>query len=117
MLHVGKSVLVNFSARSNFSLRQGLSDMPMACAFTVAKSGTYLGVPVGPCTICAELEAAILKYQTRCAYIRSVPGFLQERLRAHQMYAVGVLLFLAQMFELPLELGWHLCLQVCFRRL
>lgn len=41
------------------------------------------------------------KYQARCVYVRSVPGFLAGRLRAQHLYGVSVFLFIVQLAFLP----------------
>lgn len=98
VLHVGKLVSIIFPDRTDTALRP---NVPLARSFTVARQGVCLGVLVGLGTVGNEFDTAIRRYRARCAYIRSVPGFLQERMRAHHMYTVGVLLFLAQLADLP----------------
>lgn len=48
-----------------------------------------------------ECDAAVMKHHSRCSHIRSVPGFVADRLHAHEMFVVSVLLFLAQLVEVP----------------
>lgn len=73
----------------------------MAGSVAVARSGIYLGVPVGPDSIGREFDVAVMKDQARCTHIRCVPGFVAESFRACQMFAISVLLFIAQLAELP----------------
>lgn len=104
-LHVGKTRVLNYSSASTFAMRRALEDVPMASSFIIAGHGVYLGVPLGPESIGEEFDAAILKYQGRCLHIRAVAGHTCERLRAHQVFAASVLLFLAHLVELPRRAG------------
>lgn len=77
----------------------------MAEAFVVSRSGVYLSVPVGVDAIGHEDDPATLKHQARCLHIRAIAGHIAERVRAHQVFGVGVLLFLAQLLDLPRRAG------------
>lgn len=77
----------------------------MAGSFAASRSGVYLGVPIGVDAIGHENDAATLKYQARCLHIRSIEGYTAERVRAHQVLAVNVRLFLAQLLDLPRRAG------------
>lgn len=99
-LHAGKTRVVNFSASTDFDIRRRIADILVVGAFMVARSGVYLRVPVGPDSVGHEFDQALIKYQAHCAYVRCVPGFVAERLCAHQAFGVSVLLFLAQFADL-----------------
>lgn len=100
-VHEGKTKVLTYSSSSDFGLRRRLADIPMAESFTVARRGVYLGILVGRGCVGREFDAALMKYEARCEHVRSVPGFVVERLRAHQVFVVSVLLFLAQIAQMP----------------
>lgn len=77
----------------------------MAGSFIVSRSGVYLGVPIRVDAVGKEFDAATLKYLARCLHIRAIAGHTSERMRAHQVFAVSVLLFLAQLLDLPRRAG------------
>lgn len=90
-LHANKTKLLNLSDHGDFEAKRGIADIPMASSFEVSRRGAYLGVPMGTDTVGHEFDAAIVKYRSRCLHIRSVPGFVVERLRAHQVFVVLVI--------------------------
>lgn len=72
----------------------------------VARSGVNLGVLDGPGSVGREFDQALMKYHSRCAHVRSVPGLVAER---HQTFVVSVSPCLAQVAELPARASRGCC--------
>lgn len=104
-LHAGKTKVLNFSSCSDLEMKRCLEDIPMVGSFVISRSGVYLGLPLVVDAIGKEFDVAMLKYHARCLHICTIAGHTSERMRAHQIFAVSVLMFLAQLIDLPRRAG------------
>lgn len=96
-----KTVVVNYSGRSDFLVKRRLLEATGIAQIEVARMGTYLEVGIGPDAASEFLNSAVAKSTHRCALVRSSPAPLRQRVVAYRVHAASVLLYLAQMAEHP----------------
>lgn len=101
-LHMGKSIVLNYTSVSDAALSASLGAASVGGP-TACRHGTYLGFILGPDAPIHRPRTALAKFRDRVAQIRQLHLQLSDRVRAYTSIAFSALPFRAQLHNPTLD--------------